>query len=172
MCFLIGAVHLHSTKLLWNMYLADFLKIYTLFIIMIFFFTFFWLKGCYKKYTADLRAIGRLFYQRAFFNQTKNKQFIWYWPWSLGSISLNLESFYCQGLTSKLHQTKVIGSFTDTLKEFISGRRQSILCSNVPVVRVLDFQSKIWNLKPLGGFKVDSAFYAFEVRVVVQQGQS
>ena len=54
---------------------------------------------------------------------------------------MNLESFCCQGMASKLHQTMVIGLFTDTLKEFISGRRQSLLCSNVPVVRVLDSQS-------------------------------
>ena len=35
MCFLIEAVHLHITKVLWNMYLAVFLKIYTLGIIII-----------------------------------------------------------------------------------------------------------------------------------------
>ena len=54
------------------MYLADFLKIYTLFIIMIFFFTFFSLKGCYKKYTADLRAIGRLL-SMSFFQSNKKE---------------------------------------------------------------------------------------------------
>ena len=135
---------LYSTKLLWNMCLADFLKIYTLgslFIIMNFFFAFFWLKGCYKKYPPDLRAIGRLL-SMSFFQSSIKKQFIWNWPWSLRSIYWNLESFCCQGLASKLHQTIVIGSFTDMLKEFISGRRQSVLCSNVPVVRVLDSQSK------------------------------
>ena len=141
MSFLIGAVHLYSTKLLWNMRLADFLNIYTLgllFIIMIFFFVFFWLKGCYKKYPADLRAIGRLL-SMSFF---QSNIFIWNWSWRLRSISWNLENFCCQGLASKLHQTTVIGSLTDISKEFISDRRQSILCSNMPVYRVLDSQSK------------------------------
>ena len=79
MCFLIGAVHLLSKKLLWNMYLADFLKIYTigfLFIIMIFFFIFLWLKGCYKKYPADLRATGGLLSIRFFQSNIKQSVYL------------------------------------------------------------------------------------------------
>ena len=62
-------------------------------------------------------------------------------------ISKAFEKICSRDLVPQLHQTRLIGWFNDTLKEFISGRKQSALWSNGLVVRTLDYQSNGLELK-------------------------